>query len=264
MIMKEFENYKYFNMVIAIILLFTCPLAINYSITFLPIILTNAFSICSIILSIISLLRIINISTLNNHTVALFITFSVCTLIISITSIIHPTDHIIMNIILWILLFIEIIITTLLFCGIYGIGFPNNPNIINTESYGLSYNFLREVALTQITFYLIIANYFFNFLPNYFVGLLETCSMIIPGTYIFHSIFSPMRLGWKKREDGKKYFSSNILTWMFIINLMLAFNGYIVMLFLDPESNFVQIFYIISLAINGIFTTQLISGIFQE
>lgn len=63
-------------------------------------------------------------------------------------------------------------------------GFRNNSSHIDTELYGLSYKFLREVALTQITFYLIIANYFFNFLPNYFVGLLGTCSMIIPGAYI--------------------------------------------------------------------------------
>lgn len=40
--------------------------------------------------------------------------------------------------------------------------FRNNSSPIDTELYGLSYKFLREVALTQITFYLIIANYFFQ------------------------------------------------------------------------------------------------------
>ncbi len=37
MIMKTIENYKFYNLVMAIILLFTCPLVINKSIPFLPI-----------------------------------------------------------------------------------------------------------------------------------------------------------------------------------------------------------------------------------
>lgn len=252
---------------LALAQIFACILVINYQIHFLPEMLKFTLVFCGSVTSLTTMIRIFNEDNVSSNVLKLFLLTCINIIIISITCLLEPCIIFILSTVLWILLVLNGIIIVSLFVQKHK---NDNENIMcetdikYSEHITISRDFYGWVALSQSVFYLAIANYFFDFLPDRLFGMLETFCMLTPASYLLNVRWNKKILGIENKViKGKKYVSKKILPWMLVINILLLIVGY-VFLFLDKTSNLVRFTYLISLVINSIFTIMIFEGKFEE
>lgn len=238
-------------------------LLFDYNMHFLSFTTKNATVICANVISIITLIQLFNLRNQKYNVSNLFVVSCFSCIVMSIICLIQPTEHQLVLYGLWIIWVIIII----LFVFKQKSYITHKSRIIDNENginYTISYKYYSWVALSQIVLYIACFNYLLDLFPQsqFFNSLIGTFSMLTPGTYIINLIYNKTVLGINlNTSKSNKNISDSILPWMLTVNLLLIIGYFII--FLGLPNQLTHVFFLISCAINVIFSIMILTGKFN-
>lgn len=248
-------------------LVLTSVLAIDYQLEYLPDGLKLVLGLCIAAVLLVSTIRISNYTNKRCNFIKMLIFYNISTLAITTVCLLNPDVHAALTFVLWVLLFLNSVIFVVLIVNQHKTKIEQQlreTDIIYPEHNTISRDYYGWVAISVTTLYLATANYFFDFMPEWMSGMIDTFCLMVSTTYFLNLKWGKKVLGIEEKVvKGNKYLSKKILPWMIVINIPLLIIGYVLIFFEHPNT-FISAFYIISLIANVIFTIMIFLGKFKE
>lgn len=265
--MKKSSNNIHLYISLALAQIFALFLVVDYQIHYLHEIQRLAINCCAITISFTTLIFIHKADNESCYVLKMFTFSCLSTFIITIICLLEPDVYFILSCMFWAIILLNGIIMVVLSVRKYNVIIENKmheTDIFYPYHYTISCDYYGWVALSLILFYITFANHLFDFISERLVGMLETFCILTPTIYFMNLQWNKKNLGIdEKVVKGKKYVSKKILPWMTMINILLFIAGYS-LIFINPQNEFIRLFYMATFTINTIFIILIIIGIFKN